>query len=244
MAVGSALSRNQSSGNTTYVQQTVVQQPAAMLYDCPFCCSRVTGKPSDDGLHPLTCPNCGGILQESNAVPVQPQPVQSTPASYSSTAPTSSYSSNPSAGYKAKSCLGTLFGVLVICGIITAMLWIVLGGCNRNDNYGGYHQEPNGYHEQAEQHDAIYVSALGRDVPWDSEYDSYYDRETDCYFFLNSEMDPPVWQYWYEGVSSDYGDYGWMEWDAKEKSWYIQTGKDKWSPLPEDKIRSYFWHFD
>lgn len=94
-----------------------------------------------------------------------------------------------------------------------------------------------------ESHQPIYVAALGRDVSWSAQYDSYYDAQTDCYFFLNTEMDPAVWQYWFEGISSQYGDYGWLEWDAKETRWYVQTGSDKWELLPETSA-SDLWHFD
>lgn len=92
-------------------------------------------------------------------------------------------------------------------------------------------------------HQPIYVAALGRDVPWNTQYDSYYDKQTDCYFFLNTEMDPPIWQYWFEGVSSQYGDYGWLEWDARESRWYVQKTETKWELLPE-KYASDLWHFD
>ena len=110
---------------------------------------------------------------------------------------------------------------------------------------GGGNQQNGGAPQSSisEQHDAMYVAPLGRDVPWNTEYQSYYDKLTDCYFYLNTEMDPPIWQYWFEGISSDYGDYGWLEWDAKEKRWYVQTGETKWEVLPEGK-GSDLWHFD
>ena len=92
----------------------------------------------------------------------------------------------------------------------------------------------------SEQHDAIYVSALGRDVPWNSEYDSYYDKQTDCYFILNTDMDPPIWQYWFEGISSDYGDYGWMEHD--ETGWYIEASYGDWIELPAKYDAGSLWY--
>ena len=58
-------------------------------------------------------------------------------------------------------------------------------------------------------HDSIYVPEIRRDCAYDAKSDNYYDKETDCYFWLNNDVTPPIWQYWYEGISSDYGDYGW-----------------------------------
>lgn len=113
------------------------------------------------------------------------------------------------------------------------------------DKIGQNHNTGNNNNQAviSEQHQDIYVPALGRDVPWSTQYDSYYDQQTDCYFFLNTEMDPPIWQYWFEGVSSQYGDYGWLEWDAKESRWYVQKTETKWELLPE-KYASDLWHFD
>lgn len=89
----------------------------------------------------------------------------------------------------------------------------------------------------------IYVDAIGRTCKWDSEYESYYDKTTDCYFWMNDTIDPPQWQYWYEGISSDYGDYGWMEYDFDEKIWYIEVSDDTWKPLPEKYDTTELWHF-
>lgn len=89
----------------------------------------------------------------------------------------------------------------------------------------------------------MFVPALNRDVPWSDEYESYYDEQSDCYFFLNTDVDPAIWQYWFEGISSQYGDYGWLEWDAKEKQWYVETGENKWEKLPDNQA-SDLWHFD
>lgn len=141
-----------------------------------------------------------------------------------------------------RSLVGSCISILAIIALIVVIAVIVM--LNKNKWGSNQNQNQHAISMQSESHDSIYVAALERDVPWNSEYDSYYDRQTDCYFFLNTEMDPPIWQYWYEGVSSEYGDYGWMEWDARESRWYIQTGENKWNPLPENKYRTYFWHFD
>ena len=244
--------QNQNSG-TTVVQQTIVQQPTIRKYKCPYCGGLVEGKPAETGLQTMTCPNCGGRLEESDAVsqpaPQVVQTVQTQPAPAPQTytrAPEQSYYPRQTFGDKLKSCFGTLIAFAII-GVIA------FGGFKFYEWYDSRHQynQPyyddgyydNGYDDRPEQHDPVYVPALGRDVPWDREYDSYYDRQTDCYFILNTDMDPPIWQYWFEGVSSDYGDYGWLEWDAKENRWYVQIRENKWEPLPDGKGTG-LWHFD
>ena len=91
--------------------------------------------------------------------------------------------------------------------------------------------------------ESVYVPALSRTVYWNDENESFYDKPTDCYFFWNDEIDYPDWQYWYEDISSDYGDYGWMEWDGDEGRWYIETGEDEWEVLPSKYDTSGLWHF-
>ena len=78
---------------------------------------------------------------------------------------------------------------------------------------------------------------------WDYSYESYYDKGSDCYVWYNTDMSPNLWQYWYEDISSDYGDYGWMEYEDGE--WYIERGNEDWILLDTDKYdTSELWHFD
>ncbi len=78
---------------------------------------------------------------------------------------------------------------------------------------------------------------------WDYSYESYYDKDTDCYVWYNTEVSPNLWQYWYEDISSNYGDYGWMEYE--DGDWYIEYGAEDWILLNPDKYdQSELWHFD
>jgi hypothetical protein len=92
--------------------------------------------------------------------------------------------------------------------------------------------------------DRYYVGSLGRYCEWDDKYECYYDAETDCYFWYNDTTKTHTWQYWYEGISSDYGDYGWMEWDSSEMQWYIEVSDGDWEPLPEEYDRARLWHVE
>ena len=93
-------------------------------------------------------------------------------------------------------------------------------------------------------HDRIYVPEIGRECVYDAGSENYYDKVTDCYFWLNNTLNTPVWQYWYEGISSDYGDYGWMEYDYSKNAWFIETRKGKWEELPSYYNTDKLWHMD
>lgn len=76
---------------------------------------------------------------------------------------------------------------------------------------------------------------------------NYYDKDTDMYVWLNEDIDPPQFQYWLEGLSSEYGDYGWMEYDPIEESWYIETYSENWEALDEatyEEFKDRLWHID
>ena len=75
---------------------------------------------------------------------------------------------------------------------------------------------------------------------WSDYDDSYYDADSDCWVWCNTDMDPAVWQYWYEGISSDFGDYGWMEHD--DTGWYIEESDGHWIALPDRYDTSGLWY--
>ena len=77
---------------------------------------------------------------------------------------------------------------------------------------------------------------------WDADADSYYDASSDCWLWYNEDVDPAVWQYWYEGISSDFGDYGWME--HYSDGWFIEESEGNWIPLPEIYDQSGLWYIE
>ena len=87
---------------------------------------------------------------------------------------------------------------------------------------------------------SIYVEEIGRTCYLDGE--DWYDDQTECWFYYNDSVSPYQWQYWYEGISSDYGDYGWMEYDMDEEAWYIETDDGNWVHLPDGYDTSKLWH--
>ena len=81
-------------------------------------------------------------------------------------------------------------------------------------------------------------STANKILKWDANSDSYYDPETDTYFWYNTDLENPVWQYWVEGVSSDYGDYGWMEYNNGK--WYVEVSDGNWREYTGNP--SGFWY--
>ncbi len=87
---------------------------------------------------------------------------------------------------------------------------------------------------------SVYVSEIGRTCYLDGE--DWYDSTTHCWFWFNDEEAPAQWQYWYEGISSDYGDYGWLEYDMEEDAWFVEVSDGNWVHLPSGYDTSGLWH--
>ena len=77
---------------------------------------------------------------------------------------------------------------------------------------------------------------------WSYDGESYRDIETGLYLWYNTEVEPPLWQYWYEPISGNYGDYGWMEYE--DGRWYIETQKNIWLLVPEEYDVSQLWRIE
>ena len=77
---------------------------------------------------------------------------------------------------------------------------------------------------------------------WDSGADSWYDADTECWLWYNTDVNPAVWQYWVEGISSDYEESGWMEHDSG--GWYVEAYEGEWIELPGSYDTSGLWYID
>ena len=78
-------------------------------------------------------------------------------------------------------------------------------------------------------------------LTWSDYDESYYDAASDCYVWFNTDMNPALWQYWYEGISSDYEDSGWMEYE--NGNWYIETQSGNWEQIDLSGYGDRIWHF-
>ncbi len=96
--------------------------------------------------------------------------------------------------------------------------------------------------KKEESSQTVYVEEILRNCSLDGE--DWYDPVTETWFWFNDEEQPYQWQYWVEGISSDYGDYGWMEYDPDESAWYIETSDGVWTLLPDKYDASSLWHMN
>ncbi|MDO5703182.1 MAG: hypothetical protein Q4G47_07490, partial [Lachnospiraceae bacterium] len=128
--------------------------------------------------------------------------------------------------------------------VIAIVLFAFIGRRSKpvSQNSAQYIQQSGAY-TSAEGSD-LYVKETGRTCAWDSEFEWWVDEKSGCYFYFDDTVSPAQWKYWYEGVSSDYGDYGWMEYDDSKKKWYIETSYQNWQELPKTYNTKNLWHMN
>lgn len=88
------------------------------------------------------------------------------------------------------------------------------------------------------ENEKVYVEEINRYCYLDDG--DYYDEQTKCWFYYNNYVTPPVVHYWYEDFSSQYGDYGWLEYDEETNEWYVETSYGIWELV--ENPPNYFWH--
>lgn len=151
-----------------------------------------------------------------------------------------------------------VMGVFFLIIMVMVLIYVVSQEDIPSD--GEYHEAYAAYNGPAENPDSYdresmygpdtlnafpsyFVDILGRECVWDDNYQSYHDSETGCYFYHDESTDPPEWRYWFEGISSDYSDHGWMSWSEDENCWYIDNGEG-WVYLPDYYDTEWLWHID
>ncbi|MBE5861824.1 MAG: hypothetical protein E7295_03110 [Lachnospiraceae bacterium] len=193
----------------------VVAKDMETILTCKYCGSKMTCKWTD-GME-TNCPNCGSAFEIDKIDVKQNEVVRRTRRLPFF-----------------DSLISALIGIFVLvcslpilAGIATAVMNNVSSSASRIIS-----STPS----------SVYVSEIGRTCKLDGE--DYYDATTQCWFWWDDELDPPQWQYWYEGISSKYGDYGWMEYDAGEQCWYIEVNDGDWRKLMvTEEAESRLWHF-
>lgn len=207
-----------------YENLTLTEEKSGMtIYICPYCGNEVKEK-WESGVNPL-CPGCNAqlvkktsdvILEEENVFAYTPESTAGKGGSLS----------------KKSACFIAIFVIAFLTVMIGAMVPIIAQR-SQSSNAGSAGSTAK----------EIYVEEIGRTCKWDRYSESYYDVVTDCYFWYNDTVDYPDWQYWYEGISSNYGDYGWMEYDSGEDRWYIEVDHGEWIVLPSEYLSERLWHF-
>ncbi len=76
-------------------------------------------------------------------------------------------------------------------------------------------------------------------ITWDYGARSYYDYDSDCYLWYNTDVSPNLWQYWYDDIAGD-NYYGWMECEGED--WYIEVSDTDWELYEGDTDG--LWHIE
>ncbi len=220
-----------------------------VLCHCPYCeqDTLINLSVKDVESRSLQCPNCGGAMEIRSALD---DAVQNT----AGTADRETYTDQPVQPRKrGRGCLFSVVIVLIVMFVMSVIgerltdspsqepVQIVSG----QDGSADYNRRSTLYLVRTGDN-SYRVTDSGdsadKTMKWDSYQESFYDPETECWIWYNTELEEPVWQYWVEGISSDYGDYGWMEhdWDG----WWIEAGYGDWIELPAKYDASRLWYID
>lgn len=81
--------------------------------------------------------------------------------------------------------------------------------------------------------------AYEKHIIWDYGAGSYYDYDSDCYLWYNTDVSPNLWQYWYDDIAGD-NYYGWME--CEGENWYIEVSDMDWELYEGDTTE--LWHIE
>ncbi len=207
---------------------------------------------------PLICPQCGGTMKLLSALDEYTQDPQ-----YQQTRRSPGYVDYADAGKRERRktllrvcfCLGIL--ALVILGAYSMIRWT----SNRTPQY--HYTQPAEYNPAPEPDRTnlrlfgyrvgLVLTAPGayristdreydRIMRWELSENSYHEPESDLYLWFNTDVEPPLWQYWFEPISGDYGEYGWMEYE--DGTWYVEASYGNWIKVPAKYDTSPLWHIE
>lgn len=244
--------------NGTYYQNVQVENATEDLPVDLVCeyCGTVYKYKWTEGKAP-SCENCGAPL--TVAAPHTDTVVSDNSAAARSMGGTSwNPDQTATQNTKRKGCLrGVLIGLLVL------LLPTACTACLDSGDTG--YQEPSGYVSEYTQqgndglvitegstsqfNDTLYLTQTGDGI-WEigesgekvlyysAEDDAWYDEATGEWLWCNTDVTPEVWQYWIEGASEQFGNYGWME--CEGDTWYVEVSYGNWEVYTGDT--SGFWH--
>lgn len=208
-------------------------------YKCDFCGTELEAN-WKEGFYP-TCKNCGA---EMNKTPVYIDEIVHIGAA---SAPGSA-----SVSWAKPLLLVVVFSMLVPVFFTIFITFMMIKKTNTDDNsqtvtvqetetnlqiYGNeiYLNEvsPNTYRICSQKAD------YEKHIIWDYGAQSYYDYDSDCYLWYNTDVSPNLWQYWYDDIAGD-NYYGWMECEGND--WYIEVSDTMWERYEGDT--SQLWHIE
>ncbi len=232
-----------------YANLDIQDNPATYYCECRYCGTNAFIDPSSmqgdaNGMKVVKCNSCGADLDLDQIIPnnVDYKVLTEDCKDY-----------NNSSGSRMSSLqmmTYILIGFFVVTSVMPLIATVFIGGISLLYTFV-LDQEEYRYSENTTIEytvtesnvdifgDRVYVPEIERYCPWSSAYEAYYDNATECYFWYNNEIDTPQMQYWYEDFSSEYGDYGWLEYDRLEEQWYVEVDDGVWVIV--ENAPDYFW---
>lgn len=226
-----------------------------VVCNCPYCGQdTILNLTADDiAAHHLQCPHCGGPMTiKSELDEYLQQPTENTHV----------YNSEESLRQFTETRKKKKRRKWWIIGLVLLILYAI--GSASEDSYDNNYDQNQTVQQYTDDSDLssgygseIHLRSNGQNsyrytdsadqsydkrLVWDSDADSYYDAASECWLWYNTDVEPAIWQYWYEGISSDYGDCGWMEHDSS--GWYIEESQDNWIQLPGKYDTGKLWYIE
>ncbi len=245
--LGKSYRRGYYDENGTYYDALILKDKGKFMshFQCAYC---GTEKKAvwEEGSIPR-CDNCGANFTEMYTNPIIDELDSGFISSGSGSRP--SGSNDKAAGCLIKAVIGVFLlqfigGLLVTCASVFAGPILSHLGSSSGSNNKVVNYDNNSYVDDNVERfgTSIYVESIDRTLEWYDEYESYYDPVSDCYVAYNTLKEPYAWQYWYEDISSDYDDYGWMEYELDEDQWYIEIDDGRWIELSSKYDTSELWY--
>ena len=229
----------------------VIPTGTKVLCHCEFCDSKFVREWQEGE---LACPNCGGTVKVISHM--------------DEAAPDSGGTYMGSSSSGGKKWGGRIAGIVIAVLLAPCFLGGLLEACEDDSDTGTYNSgteysstESTENSENTSFGDKMFLkkSGDGYEITTSDDYSehvddpdykrlvlddegNYYDSETEGYAYYNTDLSPVQFQYWFEGISSDYGEYGWMEYDEDQKRWYIEASEGNWVVLPDSYDQSRLWY--
>jgi hypothetical protein len=147
-------------------------------------------------------------------------------------------------------CILTVFPFIFI---VVSLTVVIYEGVSEKIDEMEYHEEKREsnedlygkylYLDEIDEHSYRVVSEdedPEKRLEWDEDFCGYYDDRSDGYVWY--DVNRKKWEFWFNGISSDYKDYGWMVY--KPEGWRIQRDYVDWIKLPEKYDRSKLWYIE
>ncbi len=262
-ASGASYRKGYYDENGAYYERVVFRKDGVykdVPCTCEFC--GVTAMYTFSSGEALVCRQCGAPLRIEAILDEYTQDPEYT--AYEIRYPESKIKSSGGDGTGKAAKRGFLlafFGVILLLLLLPSLAGSCGSGRTRDDTLYALPSEPMVYEDPVKTNleifgDTLYLDqteagyilspdggeSWDRKLTWDYGQDSYYDRQAECWIWYNTEVSPNLWQYWYEGISSEYGEYGWMEYEPE--GWFIEVDDGKWAPLPEHFVSERLWHME